>query len=401
MQPYHARTPFGARSLSRAQIEAQKNVDSAPTDAFVHKWEVFRDLTAAKSRLGLTDRALAILDALLSFHPEVTLTGSSIVVWPSNAVLCLRAHGIAEPTLRRHLALLVEKGIVLRRDSPNGKRYARKGDGGEVDQAFGFDLAPLVARAAHFKSLAESVRAEEKALRLARERVTICRRDIIKLLAAAAEEEGLDSRWAELHEAYRAIMAGLPRRADLNQVEPIADALADLANEIYKLLEMKEVQKDNSGNADRFERHIQISKTETPIELEPTIETMAGPNLGANVTPMGRKRDPYPLSLILDACPALTDYARGGIETWRQFQATAAFVRPILGISASAFEEAQEVLGDRDAAIVVAAMLQRADAITSPGGYLRSLVRKAREGNFTIGPMIMALLSKHAKRRSA
>ena len=401
MQTYNARTPFGARSLTRAQIDAQKSVDAAPSDAFVHKWEVFRDLTAAKARLGLSDRALAILDALLPFHPEVTLTGPSIVVWPSNAILCLRAHGIAEPTLRRHIALLVEKGIVVRRDSPNGKRYARKGDGGEVEQAFGFDLAPLVARASEFKGLADAVRADDKALRLARERVTICRRDITKLLAAAAEEEGLDGRWADLHEAYRTIMAGLPRRAGLSDTVPVAGALADLANEIYKLLETKELQEKENGNADRFERHIQNSKTETPIELEPTIDTMAGPNHGGNVTSMARKREPYPLSLVLDACPALSDYARGDIETWRQFEATAAFVRPILGISASAFEEAEEVLGSRDAAVVLAAMLQRVDAIASPGGYLRTLVRKARDGQFTIGPMIMALLSKHAKRRSA
>ena len=401
MQPYNARTPFGARSLTRAQIDAQKCVDAAPSDAFVHKWEVFRDLTAAKARLGLSDRALAILDALLSFHPEVTLTGQSIVVWPSNAILCLRAHGIAEPTLRRHIALLVEKGIVLRRDSPNGKRYARKGHGGEVEQAFGFDLAPLVARASEFKSLADAVRADDKALRLARERVTICRRDIIKLLAAAADEHGLDARWAELHEAYGAIMARLPRRAALGELGPIADALADLANEIYNLLETRELQEKEDGSAAHIERHIQNSKTETPTELEQTIETMAGPNLGGNVTPMVRQREAYPLALVLDACPALLDYARGGIETWRQFQATAAFVRPILGISASAYEEAEEVLGSRDASVVVAAMLQRADAITSAGGYLRSLVRKARDGQFTIGPMIMALLSKHAKRRSA
>ena len=50
-------------------------------------------------------------------------------------------------TLRRLLAVLVEAGLIVRRDSPNGKRYARKGRGGEITLAFGFDLAPLVVRA--------------------------------------------------------------------------------------------------------------------------------------------------------------------------------------------------------------------------------------------------------------
>src|SRR5215204_7344184 len=52
----------------------------------------------------------------------------------------MRAHGPAAATLRRALAQLVETGIVIRRDSPNGKRYARRGQGGQVEQAFGFDL---------------------------------------------------------------------------------------------------------------------------------------------------------------------------------------------------------------------------------------------------------------------
>jgi replication initiation protein RepC len=54
------------------------------------------------------------------------------------------------------------------------------------------------------------------------------------------------------------------------------------------------------------------------------------------------------------------------------------------------------------AAIVVAAILQRGAAITSAGGYLRELTRKAEVGEFTIGPMLMALIGsrKREKRRA-
>jgi replication initiation protein RepC len=51
---------------------------------------------------------------------------------------------MAETSLRRHLAVRVESGLIIRRDSPNGKRYARKGEGGEIEKAFGFDLTPIV-----------------------------------------------------------------------------------------------------------------------------------------------------------------------------------------------------------------------------------------------------------------
>ena len=73
-------------------------------------------------------------------------------------------------------------------DSPNGKRCARKGRGGEIELAFGFDLTPLVARAAEFEQLAEEVSAEARALTLVRERITLCRRDIVKMIETGIEE---------------------------------------------------------------------------------------------------------------------------------------------------------------------------------------------------------------------
>ncbi|MHB1110558.1 MAG: plasmid replication protein RepC, partial [Devosia sp.] len=177
MQTHTATTPFGRRPMSLGMIASQVAAQSAPPDATVHKWHVFRDIKEARLALGATDRALAILDALLSFHPETAFYGdSALVVWPSNEQLIGRANGMSPATLRRHLANLVECGIIIRRDSPNGKRYARKGQGGEVEQAYGFDLSPIVARATEFKALAEAMRAEKKAYKLVKERLTICRR---------------------------------------------------------------------------------------------------------------------------------------------------------------------------------------------------------------------------------
>ena len=160
-------TPFGRRSMSLAMVASQANARDfagkpGNLEAVVHKWRLFRALTEAKAPLGVTDRALSVLHALLSFHQETALTlpapdpraddedgegSAGIVVFPSNRELSIRAHGMAPATLRRHLACLVDAGLIIRRDSPNGKRYARRGQGGEIESAFGFDLTPLVARA--------------------------------------------------------------------------------------------------------------------------------------------------------------------------------------------------------------------------------------------------------------
>jgi Replication protein C C-terminal region. len=104
------------------------------------------------------------------------------------------------------------------------------------------------------------------------------------------------------------------------------------------------------------------------------------------------KRD-LPLALVLDACSDLRDLSRDGdIRHWHDFLATVEFARPMLGISPSAWAEARAVMGDQQAAITLAAMLQRAAEIKNAGGYLRNLTERAKEGKFSTWPMVMALL---------
>ena len=79
---------------------------------------LFRAVCEAKSMLRASDRALAVLSALLSFHLDSELSSEGgLVVFPSNRQLSLRAHGMAPATLRRHLAVLVECRLAVRRDT--------------------------------------------------------------------------------------------------------------------------------------------------------------------------------------------------------------------------------------------------------------------------------------------
>jgi replication initiation protein RepC len=290
-------------------------------------------------------------------------------------------------TLRKHLAVLVDAGLVLRRDSPNGKRYARKGRGGEIAEAFGFDLSPLVARAGEFERLAEQARADERALKCAKERVTLARRDIVKMIAAGMEAQvpvkagpGLAS-WEDLHALYRRLIARLPRTPTLAQLEAIAADLSALAEEILSLLESHVNVEDSGANESPPERHIQNSKPDNLFDSERSCES-------ARVEPAA-----VPLATVLQACPDIGDYARGGVSTWRDLIAAAGVARATLGISPSAWEAARAEIGEAPAAVVVAAILQRGEAIASAGGYLRALTRKAQARQFSLGPMLTALMS--------
>jgi replication initiation protein RepC len=410
MEPHQPTTPFGRRSLTLAQVATQIAAANRPPDKVVHKWQVFRAICTARSKLGVSERALAVLNALLSFYPETTLTGEDdLIVFPSNEQLCLRTHGMPDSTMRRQLAALVDAGLIVRRDSPNGKRYARKGRGGEIKLAFGFDLAPLVVRAEEFDRVAEEIEAEARAIKLAKERITLCRRDIAKMIATGIEEGVPTQRagqgpasWQEVYATFRGLVDGIPRTATLLELEAAAEALSSAADDVLNLLEKQVKTTNMSANAGASEQHKQNSKPDPSIELEPSLPEGRAVTAEPNPQRTTPTEKAYPLRMVLSACPDIIDYAKGGITHWRDLFAAATVVRTMLGVSPSAWEEAQAVMGETTAAIVIACLLQRSSAIHSAGGYLRELTRKAGTGEFSLGPILMAQINARTReRRSA
>ena len=395
MQRGHVTTPFGRRPMTLALVRRQVATAEAEKDRSVDKWKVFRDACEARALLGVQDRALAVLDALLTFHPVAELSAERpMVVFPSNAQLSVRAHGIAGTTLRRHLAALVDAGLIIRRDSPNGKRYARKDGTGEIETAFGFDLSPLHARAEELAMLAQQIAEERARFRRVKEELSICRRDVRKLISAAMEE-GADGDWAAIEDMYVTLCAQIPRRPTIEQLAGILDEMEMLRAEILNLLEMQPNFKKTDTNDDHSGGHIQNSKPDSIPELEPRSETEQGAKPAGDDRP---KREPipiknFPLGMVLRACPEIAMYGPGGaIGSWREMMAAAVVVRSTLGVSPSAYQEACEAMGPENAATAIACILERGGHINSPGGYLRDLTRKAARGEFSLGPMLMALL---------
>lgn len=402
MQIGNVTTPFGQRRMSLAVVKGQLDRAGPPPSRSVDKWKVFRDIAEARQRLGLQDRAIAVLNALLTFYPGNELKpDGSLVVFPSNAQLSLRAHGITGTTLRRHLSALVEAGLIDRRDSPNGKRYAHRTNGGEIEQAFGFDLKPIVQRADELAGLAQQVVEDAKAFRRSREALTICRRDIRKLISAAMEE-GADGDWAHIEMTYVTIISRLNRTPSRENVASVLDELELLREEVLNQLEIQLKTEKPDGNDIQNGCHIQNSYPESCNESEPCFEKAKG----AEVEPIGRLRavpvTAFPLGMVMRACPQIADYGAGGaISNWRDLMAAAVVVRSVLGISPSAYQDACETMGPENAAATLACILERAGHINSAGGYLRDLTARARRGEFSLGPVLMALLRSRDSEESS
>lgn len=379
------------KHLARAEAEL-------PAEG-VNKWEVLRDLATARTEYGLSDRDLSVLQALVSFHRPTVLEGADLVVHPSNRAICERLNGMPCSTMRRHLSRLVQAGVVLRRDSPNGKRYARRF--GDEKIAYGFDLAPLVARAAEFQAAAE--RHRQAALDLARHReaASLMRRDLAALVEYGRSLEPDRGLWDRLSDAAVLAARELRRKLSVEELTELAADLRACVEEARSALGTVDTG-DMSTNGVESGQHYQSSK-EDSYEPEPRLEKARGGGRHApdpDVVEEGREGrtdpPPLPLGLVLSVCGEIQGYAPDPIENWHRLVVAAETVRPMMGVSASAWEEAKREMGPEVAAATLAAMLERFDAIRSPGGYLRSLTAKAAAEGFSCAPMIMALTRRAA-----
>ena len=393
-------SPF-MRPISRAHLRVVERPEASVPGKPINKWELLRELSKAQAAFGVTERDLTVMQGLLSFFPDDALGGNAeMVVFPSNKAICERLNGMPCSTMRRHLARLVEAGLLMRRDSPNGKRYVRKH--GEKRVAFGFDLSPLYCRSEEVARAAEAVREADDRVRRLREVVSLMRRDLAALAEFGEEIQPGLGLWDQFRDKAVLTARALRRKLTLEELSAYRIDLETLLDHARNVIDGPETEEMNTNDA-QFERHHHNSNEES-IDLEPAFEkggaAAGAPDpetdaLVADVEEADTRRVPkIPLHLVITSCPSLKTFYQGDIRHWHQLFDAACHVRPAMGISASAWEEAQRFMGPEQASIVVVAMLERFADIRSPGGYLRALTSKAAAGEFSCGPMIMALMSR-------
>ena len=376
-------TPFGRQAVTAGLLATRTLAETPAPQASTDKWALLRDLTAARATYGVSDRDLAVLAALISFHPRAELADDDrLIVFPSNASLSARAHGMPESTLRRHLAALVKAGLILRRDSPNGKRYATRGASGQLARAFGFDLRPLLVQAGRIAADAEAARATAARMRDLRAAITIHLRDALKLIAWGRAE--ISACWDRLIDQLNLMQRHLRRKLDAEQLAEMHHKAADLVAGIIALIPVETTQ--TSASDSQNERHQQSS-----IPDSHESESCAKDREQASI-PARDAQTRIPVSLVMKAAPDLADYAPGEIQTSRDLLETADRLRPMLGIATETWHDACRTMGPEPAAITLVCMLQSVTRISNPGGYLRNLTDRARRGQFFPSRMVQALL---------
>ena len=408
--------------------------------------EVGEQLTIPKTRaivatkkvaaaIGLKSQDLLLLDTF----GAVTQTqdweqGRRPIVWASNHFL-MEQTGFSLATLRRHVRRLCEVGVISMKDSPNGKRWGRRDADGVIVEAYGFDLAPMAARAEEFEALYEHLQSERAHCASLRNAITVTRR-MIRAKIEKALQAGLRGPWDNLQETFRALLEGLPARServgglesyldrikaflasvessfarafdwpaesDVAQVLVNGDKQQETTNMKPTSLEndthILTTNEPNSVISNRFEtKHAPGVEPEKQM-LEP-VETTEEVDLDISWSTHTNKRSSdIDVPMLMASCPHFAEMARGTqgyMKDWNDVHRAAAALRPVVGISEDAWNVANKVLGPAVAAASIALILDKSSdgEVKSPGGYLRGLIEKAQIGELHLDRSFYGRLS--------
>lgn len=376
------------RPLRHADLSPEVSPSSSEA---VEKWQLHRELVAGRKLLSLRSGELNVLQVLFSFYPGDRLAiAEKLVVFASNRSICSRANGMPESTLRRHLSNLVAKGFLRRRDSPNGKRFARTN--ALETEAFGLDLRPLLERRAHICEAAQAAVAEDKQIKDGRTAVALLCRDLLALIACGTQIAPDDSLWIEARDLADEAKHRYRRKLDSSELRELKTALSAAVDCCHRrVLELTTERLSASG--DQNERHIQDSDLEY---LDSKAASEPPPIAARQTTPLLRGKSAIPspqLSLwaVMAMCKTVEDLAGRTFQTWEDFvHGLDQLARPT-GIDAGVWAYARQSMGPRDAAIALAVIIERFGEIRSPNAYLRCLAQKAADRSFSASHMLSHL----------
>ncbi|QIG69109.1 putative replication protein [Rhizobium phage RHph_N1_15] len=342
----------------------------------LEKQDLFDTARIAARVLKLPASARFVLDQLCGVYNGEPIDGR-ILVWPSNEFLVERT-GIPERSIRFAIARLIEEGIVISKDSPNGKRFAQRSASGQIVRAFGFDLSPLLARRPEFVSRLAAIKEMERERSVAFDELTIHRRSTQEALRTLAENfPSVDI--ADLTARALELVRVTPRRSGAGSADPYRGQ--------WQALRQEAESRYYTASAGNNCRHKDNNKYAPDQSCNNGYEDVE------EATP-AQKTDLRDLKL---ACPDAMEFM-GEVRHDLELVAAAGRMRGSFGVSPSAWEEARREIGPLAAAATLVWVIQiqarpspGADQIKNFGGYFRAMCRLIRDGRVDLNEEIRKL----------
>jgi replication initiation protein RepC len=431
----YPKRPSGLRRLTPPMLETIKTAERFAGVEDITPGQVLAAFKSAAPYLGIRPGLVHAIDWLFRFtQANDWQPGMRPIVWPSAAMqgedLCLGSSQVKN--LNRQL---VEQGLVVMKDSPNGKRYGVRSPKGRIVEAYGFDLSPLAERLAEFHAIAEEGRALRLRIQALRRRATIARNGLRQIIETAKEHALTMFEAATWQEAAGNASRGLAAIRDADHMEFAILRLERLQNEARVhleslLLEARTTcegpsESVNNGPTRPFnEPHItttnQLNNPKDTVfahekssfdQETGSLHLVGGVQHGilgtgakfekikqrsgraaAERTDNGTIMKTTPEELVRLA-PRLLPYLGRPNPDWPEIVDAADWLRHDLKISTPLWGDACQILGRNMAAIAVAVVSAKPENHFrgSPAGYFHGMVNKARSGELRLDKTIWGM----------
>jgi replication initiation protein RepC len=387
------------------------NYSGMPDDVKSHL-TLLTTFKAAASYLGMGPRVINTIDWLFQFtQPQDWTSTSRPIVWPSSALQADEL-GIKASQVKNLNRQLVSLGLVVMRDSPNGKRYGHRNKEGRILTAYGFDLSPLAVRFDEFKKIAAIARSERQRLRDLKRRASIARNSIKQTIAAMEDLVGEQFDAEERNTWEKEISARMTPGTDLTAKVENLETLASKARERLTLLIEKPVESvtspvESGPNEPQNWPH-KYSYNLKNLSRKDTVSAMGKGLDGDRAKPpyenvqakegAAAKADEHscvkitPRELVRLA-PRLATYIRSSRPSWNDVVDAADWLRHELEIDNPLWGSACLVMGREIAAVTCAIISTKPKGYfkKGAGNYFYGMVRKSNTGELNLNKTIWGI----------
>ena len=385
----------------------------------VKRIEALQVAKRAAAALGLKAAKIAMIDKLFGYSPAVDWNnkGASPIVWPSNQALAQQL-GLSISTARHHLRGLAAAGLIAHASHPTYQRRGVRDEQGNIVEAFGIDLSPIIMRYDELLEIALAYEREGRERRALSYQRTQIRREIEAVLVTA-RRDGLVGNWQHFHARLDRLREGVP--SSLEQFRELIETLTVLREDVEEAYRSAS-QRSNFDTAVASFRQVQAtanlpsvedSRTSPPAETDRLISDAAPrPALPTSErkivdAPSAARTDRRPkwsqaddicnvsLGLVRSACPALQKHIPEVFDSWTALRSSGRRLCVAATINTQVWTEAESYLGPAAAVAALAVTMQRADdgQVANPGAYLRRLIQRGRNGQLRISRSLFALAS--------
>lgn len=404
------------------------------------QWDLLHLIKDVGPHVGFTPKMIALLEYYVRFTREGDWQeGGRPIVYQSQAKTAMYFR-VSERQIQRLESALFDRGALTWDTAANNKRFGVRSESGELLYASGVDLAPLAALREELEKKKEEIRLADAAWFETKRQISWYRGRIRSLIAEASDYAGLERAAAEAQHAYEGIDEHIRTYMDLAHLRELLNAHITVYNTLSEAIENhapasadcgynNELTSNMSSTDDKKVVHIystnktQFSKENTSSlsdrrasEGSVAASSSAKPEHCAGgeaysegwMAALAAEKSRISWKQVLAACSErfkdrfpMTGRPLG----WPDITDAAYGLLPTLGISKSAWVEACMVLG-RDGASLAVMIIDRkvqdpVNKIKNPGGYLRAMSARAKEGKLNLHGSVFGLLKREGEKYDA